>query len=52
MYIMSVLGENYRFSKIFLSKAENFVPSDEVTLASHFGNIMNLRMVFKDFIEG
>ena len=49
---MSVLVKNYRFSKIFVPKAENFVPSDEVTLASHFGNIMNLRMVFKDFIEG
>ena len=52
MYIMSVLVKNYRFSKIFVPKAENFVLSDEVTLASHFGNIMNLRMVFKDFIEG
>ena len=52
MYIMSVLVKNYRFSKIFEPKAENFVPSDEVTLASHFENIMNLRMVIKDFIEG
>ena len=52
MYIMSVLVKNYRFSKIFVPKAENFVLSDEVTLASHFGTIMNLRMVFKDFVEG
>ena len=52
MYILSVLVKNYRFSKIFVLKAENFVPSDEVTLASNFGNIMNHRMVFKDFLEG
>ena len=52
MYIMSVFVKNYRFSKILVPKAENLVPSDEVTLASHFGNIMNLRIVFKDFIEG
>ena len=52
MYIMSVLVKNYKFSKIFVLKAENFLPSDEVTLASHFENIMNHRMVFKDFIEG
>ena len=52
MYIMSVLVKNYRFSKIFVLKAENFMPSYKITLASHFGNIMNHRMVFKDFIEG
>ena len=52
MYIMSVLVKNYRFSKIFVPKAENFVQSDEVTLASHFENIMKLRMVIKDSIEG
>ena len=52
MYILSVLVKNYRFSKIFVLKAENFVPSDKVTLASNFGNIMNHRMVFKDFLEG
>ena len=51
VYIVSI-SENYRFSKIFVLKAENFVPSDEVTLASNFGNIMNHRMVFKDFLEG
>ena len=51
MYIMSVLVKNYRFSKIFVLKAENFVPSDEVTLASNFGNIMNRRMVFTDFFR-
>ena len=49
---MSVLVKNYRFSKIFVPKAENFVPSDKVTLASHFGNVMNQRIVFKDFMEG
>ena len=38
MYIMSVLLKNYKFSKNFVLKAENFVLSDEVTLASHFGN--------------
>ena len=52
MYILSVLVKNYRFSKIFVLKAENFVPSDKVTLASNFGNIMNHMMVFKDFLEG
>ena len=36
MYRMSALVKNNRFSKIFVLKAENFVPSDEVTLASHF----------------
>ena len=35
-----------------MPKAENFVASDEFTLASHFGNIMNLRMVFKDVMKG
>ena len=49
---MSVLVKNYRFSKIFLLKAENFMASDKVTLAPYFGNIMKQRMVFKDFIEG
>ena len=39
------------FQKFFVLKAENFVPSDEVTLASNFGNIMNHRMVFKDFFR-
>ena len=52
MYIMSVLVKNYRFSKIFVLKAENFVPSDEFTLTLNFGNIMNHMMVFKDFLEG
>ena len=52
MYTLSVLVKNYRFSKIFVLKAENFMPSDKVTLAPHFGNIMNHRMVFKDFIAG
>ena len=43
---------NYRFSKNFVLKAENFMPLDKVTLVPHFGNIMNQRIVFKDFIEG
>ena len=27
-------------------------PNTHKAVLSHFGNIMNLRMVFKDFIEG
>ena len=40
--------KNYRFSKIFLLKAENFVPSDKVTLAPHFRKLMNHKIIFKD----
>ena len=28
------------------------MPSDKVILAPHFGNIIDQRMVFKDFLEG
>ena len=52
MYILRVLEKNFEFSKIFMLKAENLMPSDKVTLAPHFGYIMNHRMVFKDFMEG
>ena len=34
-----------------MPKAKNFILSDKVTLALHFENIMNDRMVFKDFIK-
>jgi len=44
--------KKYRFSKIFALKAENLMLSDKSTLAPHFRNTMNHRMVFKDFVEG
>ena len=51
MYILSILVKNYRFSKIYILKAENFLPWNEVTLEPHCGNILNQRMIFKDSIE-
>lgn len=44
--------KEYRFSKILVLKVENFMLPDKVSLAPHFGNIMNHRIVFKDFIGG
>ena len=44
--------KEYRFSKIFVLKAENLMLSDKFTLAPHFGSIMNHRMGFKDFMGG
>ena len=51
MYILSIFVKNYRFSKIYILKAENFLPWNEVTLEPHCGNILNQRMIFKDSIE-
>ena len=52
MYVLSILDENYRFSKIFILEADNLAWSDEVTLVPHFRKILNHSMVFKVFIEG
>ena len=52
MCTFPILVKIHRFSKSCTMKAKSFAPSDEVASAPHFGEILNHRIVFKDFIEG